>query len=831
MSTIAPTVKTVELPIAGMDCNECATHVQRELAAIPGVESANVLLAAEKAVVKLDPARVNSAELRQAVERAGYRVPGAPPAAGGMQTIEVPVSGMDCTECTQHVQHAIAALPGVESVNVLLSAEKAVVRLDPAQVDLHAIRIAVEGAGYTVPDGALTHAAAPTRSAPADFTRQILTLFGLVFGAVLLIVVVGEGLGAFESLTERVPLPIGALIVLLAGYPIFRNVVRATRRGQVIAHTLMSIGAFAALAVGQWTTAVIVVFFMRVGEYAERFTTERARRAVKNLTALAPQTARVERDGVEREVPIGEVQPGDIVVVRPGEQIPVDGEVISGQATVNQAAITGESMPVEAAPGATVFAATIAQLGSLRVRATHIGADTTFGKVIRLVEEAEAHRADVQRIADKFSAYYLPVVATIALLTFLLRRDPIATAAVLVVACSCSFALATPIAMLASIGAGAKRGLLIKGGKYVETLARADVLLVDKTGTLTLGRPQITDVVPLNGMPEHELLALAAAAEQYSEHPLAEAVRNAARERKLPVYKTEYFASVPGQGVRAQVNGASIAVGSRRMLANDVVVPTAETLVAQGKTLLFVERNGELAGVLGASDTIRPEIAAALHAMRVQGVRQVEVLTGDNERTAATLARQLGVAYRANLLPEHKIAVVKEYQAKGHTVMMVGDGVNDAPALAQADIGIAMGAAGTDIALEAAHVALMRDDWMLVPEVLQIARRTMWVVKTNIAFTAIYNVVGLSLAAFGFLPPIFAAAAQSLPDIGILANSSRLLRAQRAKTAQVESAAPQARVAQRTEAVSSAEEQSADGCACCASPSDTAQIMTKEQLS
>ena len=502
----------------------------------------------------------------------------------------------------------------------------------------------------------------------------------------------------------------------------------------------------------------------------------RLRRAVKNLTALAPKTARLARGDVEVEVPVAEVRVGDTVIVRPGEQIPVDGEVIGGQATVNQAAITGESMPVEVSVGGQVFAATLAEFGSLRVRATHIGADTTFGKVIRMVEEAEAHRADVQRIADKFSAYYLPVVATIAALTFLFRRDPLATAAVLVVACSCSFALATPIAMLASVGAAARRGLLIKGGKYLEILAKADVLLVDKTGTLTLGRPQITDVVALNGLGEDGLLALAASAERYSEHPLAEAVRRAADTRALQLTAPEQFAAVPGQGIHAQVDGSAVRIGNVRLIPAAAGLFEAAALEEQGKTILFVERDGALAGILAASDTPRPELAKALAAVRRQGVRQIIMLTGDNERTAAALAAHIGIEYRANLLPEDKIAIVKEYQAMGHIVVMVGDGVNDAPALAQADVGIAMGAAGTDIAIEAAHVALMRDDWMLVPEVFQIARRTMRVVKTNIGFTAVYNLLGLSLAAFGILPPIFAAAAQSLPDLGILANSSRLLR-------------------------------------------------------
>jgi Cd2+/Zn2+-exporting ATPase/Cu+-exporting ATPase len=423
-----------------------------------------------------------------------------------------------------------------------------------------------------------------------------------------------------------------------------------------------------------------------------------------------------------------------------------------------------------------------------------VGADTTFGRVIRLVEEAEAHRADVQRIADRFSAWYLPIVAGVALLTFLLRRDPLATAAVLVVACSCSFALATPIAMLASVGAGAKRGLMIKGGKYLELLERADVLLIDKTGTLTLGRPEITDICPAQGASEAaqaNLLALAAAVERYSEHPLAEAVRSAARGRGLPLLDPQEFEALPGMGVRAKVNGRRVEVGSRRMAAFQQagldlqqIDAQAGELAAQGKTLLFVSVDGQPAGLLAAADTLRPEVPQALREMHALGVRQIELLTGDNQRAAeALVARlrqqtdgQVELRCQAELLPEDKIAAVKALQAQGHTVIMVGDGVNDAPALAQADVGIAMGAAGSDVAIEAAHVALMRDDWLLVPEVLRIARRTLRVVKMNIAFTAVYNLVGLSLAALGFLPPIFAAAAQSLPDLGILANSSRLLR-------------------------------------------------------
>lgn len=687
--------------------------------------------------------------------------------------IEVPVHGMDCAECASHVQRAIASVPGVQVVDVLLASEKAVIRLDKGQFDLSAVRKAVEAAGYSVPDMEQAQAA---EALGKDFTRSVLSLFGIAFGLVLLVVVVGEGLGLFETLTENIPWHVGYGLVFISGFPIFRGVVEAALKRRITSHTLMTVGAIAALVVGEWVTAAIVVFFMRVGGYAERFTTERSRQALKNLTAMAPHTARVERRGEEIELPVEQVQVGDVVIVRPGEKIPVDGDVLSGQATIDQSTITGESMPVEVGAGAKVLAATFAQLGSLRIQAVRVGEDTTFGRVIRLVEEAEAHRADVQRVADKFSAYYLPIVAFIALLTFVLRQDPLATAAVLVVACSCSFALATPIAMLASIGAGAKSGLLVKGGKYIETLAHADVLLIDKTGTLTLGQPRITDVIALNGIPEERMLSLAASAERYSEHPLAEAVRQAARIRGIALEEPQDFTAVPGQGVRTKIQGSVIGVGSRRILSNSAFPQAASDLEAQGKTVLFVVQDDHLVGIMAAADTLRSEIPAALADLRASGIKKIEILTGDNERVASSLAAELGVDYRANLLPEDKIAIVKAYQAQERTVVMVGDGVNDAPALAQADVGIAMGAAGTDVAIEAAHVALMRNDWTLVPEVFRIARRTMRVVKTNIGFTAVYNLLGLSLAALGTIPPILAAAAQSLPDIGILANSSRLLR-------------------------------------------------------
>jgi P-type Cu+ transporter len=691
------------------------------------------------------------------------------------QTTEFNVRGMDCMNCASTIERTVAALTGVEAVRVMLASEKAMVTFDPARIDTTAIRRAIEGHGYACSLLQSDKAQAPGTATP-NASRALLSLLGIIVGVLLVVVVLGEWLGLFEAVTERVPWFMWLTAALVGGYPVFHGVIRAALKRRITSHTLMSVGVLAAILVGEWTAALVMVFFMRLGDYTEHFTMAQSRRALKDLTAMAPQTARVLRGGLEQEVPVESVRAGEMVVVRPGERIPVDGDVVSGQATVNQAAITGESMPVEVESGDGVFAATIAQLGSLRVRATRVGVDTTFGRVIKLVEEAETHKSDMQRLADKVAGYYLPVVIVVALLTFILSRNPLATAAVLLVACSCAFAMATPIAMLAAIGAAAKQGLLFKGGKYLELLAKADVLLMDKTGTVTLGRPRLEEVRALGAYSPDEVLTLAAAAERDSEHPLAEAVRAAARARGLKLPEPSTFEAIPGRGVRAKVAGRDVAVGSRRMLPTALDLPEAKALEATGKTLLFVLVDNDPIGILATADTLRPEVPDALAKVRALGLKHIELLTGDNARTAAAIAEPLGIGYQAALLPEDKIRIVKEHQAKGRTVVMIGDGVNDAPALAQAEVGIAMGAAGTDIALEAAHIALMRDDWGLVPEAFAIARRTMRVVKGNLGFTIAFNAVGLTLAAFGFLPPVFAAAAQSLADLGILGNSSRLLR-------------------------------------------------------
>ncbi len=687
------------------------------------------------------------------------------------QIIEVPVSGMDCMECTNHVQHAIANIPGVLSVDVLLSSEKAIVKTEPGKVGINQIRAAIVSAGYSVPEAEIGKQPLET-----GFSRRIFTVFALVTGVVLFVTVVGEWLGLFESLTKNVQPWMGAVIVLIAGAPLFMDVFRAATHRQITSRTLMSLGVAASLLIGEWPTAGVLVFMMYIGNYVESFTADRSRKAIKSLTVLIPETARVERDGVEINTPIAQVVVGDIVVVRPGEKLSVDGKVISGSATVDQAALTGESMPAEVGPGNHVYAATLLIAGSVRLEATHTGRETAFGKVVHLVEEAESQKGSIQKFADKFSGYYLPVVSGIALLTLVFSRDVNAAVAVLAVACSCSIALATPIAMMASIGAAAKQGMMIKGGIVLETLARVDTLLIDKTGTLTMGKPKLVDIVPLNGSNENEILRFAASAERYSEHPLATALKVGAHEKGIQLLNPQDFQNQVGIGLTASVEGHLIRVGGSKVLNGTPKPEIVAILEAQGRTILFVFCDEKLIGVLGAADTMREDVLPAMERLKELGIQNIEILTGDNAFSAGEIAKALGVKYRADLLPEDKIRIVKEYQKQGSKVVMIGDGINDAPALAQAEVGIALASSGSDIALEAADIAILREDWLLVPEALAIAKRTMRVVRGNLLFSGAYNLIGITLAAFGFLPPALAATMQIIPDLGILGNSSRLLR-------------------------------------------------------
>ncbi|MCC6177386.1 MAG: cadmium-translocating P-type ATPase [Chloroflexi bacterium] len=697
-------------------------------------------------------------------------------------SIDLPIAGMDCADEAAHIEAAVGRLAGVHEVRALVAAQRATVTYDPDAVTPAQIVAAIGETGCSVRQPA----AVDTTTKSQRDVGQIIGWGALgMVAAVVLVAALGERLGLLDAAFDWLPWWVPALAIVLGGWKVFRGVLLAARRAEVTSHTLMTAGVIASAAIGQWTTAALIVFFMRFADWLEELTTERSRQALQQLVALQPATAHVLRDGAEVEVPVAEVATGDVVVVRPGERIPIDGDVIDGQAPVDQASITGESVPVDKGPGDPVFAATIAQAGYLQIRATKVGADTTFARIVRLVEEAEAQKAPVQRFADRFSTYYLPAVLLIGLATYVVTGQVVNAVAVLVVACACAITLATPVVVLASVGSAARRGLLVKGGIALEQLAKVDTVVMDKTGTVTLGEPHVTDVVAPDGVGEGEFLGAVAAVESRSEHPLARAIVRAAGERCLSWSEPEAFSPLPGRGLTGTVNGREWTVGSRRLLVERGIPlggyaeERAQALEDAGKTVFFAASDDDIVGLVAVADVVRPEVQAALADLRGLGIKHLLLLTGDNKRVAAAVAGRLGLEYKADLLPDEKIAVVKALQAEGAVVMMVGDGVNDAPALAQADVGVAMGAAGSDVAIEAADVALMRDDWSLVPEALRIGRRSAGTIRQNLGFTALYNIVGIALAFLGVLPPVWAAAAQSLPDVAIMANSARLLRSPR----------------------------------------------------
>ncbi|TFH36320.1 MAG: cation-translocating P-type ATPase, partial [Anaerolineales bacterium] len=482
--------------------------------------------------------------------------------------ITLPIRGMDCVECTQHVKQALERLPGVYHVEVLLAAQKAVIELD-APVASEELRQAVEQAGYSIP------ALADPGIDPSGTFPRLIWPFFMIAGLALFVVIFGEWLGWFEQISSRLPVSVYIGLLILGGFPVFKDVARALLQRQITSHALMSIGVIASAWVGEWPTAVVIVLFMRIGNWVERQTTDGARKALLALVEKAPQMARVDRNGEEFEIPIEQLRSGDIVICRPGETVAADGEILEGGASLDTSAITGEAIPADVGMGSTVFAGSTVLAGGFRLRANRVGAQTTIGRVIRLVEEAESNKGKIQRFADRFTAYYLPIVLLIAASTYVFRRDVLASVAVLVVVCSCAIALATPIAMLASIGAAGKQGMLIKGGRYLEILPKVDVLLLDKTGTLTLGIPMVTDVYPFQGTTESEIIRLTAGVERFSEHPIGKAIRHRALALGLDLPAILDFQSFPGLGAQCRIQNHQIRVGNQLFLQSPEIAEAA----------------------------------------------------------------------------------------------------------------------------------------------------------------------------------------------------------------------------------------------------------------
>ncbi|MDA8215423.1 MAG: cation-translocating P-type ATPase [Nitrospiraceae bacterium] len=693
---------------------------------------------------------------------------------GDVKTLSLTVKGLDCAACAEKIEKALMRHEGIKGITVYLGAEKVDIQFDPSVIKEKSIIDAINSLGYKVLTGK-EEASKRSFFAKGEWTFDLLRI-GFVF---LLIVL------SLTGITKRLsPIDIFSIIaIVVGGYPLIKHAYIDLREKAITADVFMALGVVAATAIGEFRSAAIIAFFMLISEFIDSFTMEKSRKAIKDLIDMAPKTARVKRGDTEVEIPVEEVKKGDIVVVKPGEKIPVEGVIISGRGSINQAPITGESIPVEKKEGDVVYAATINQLGVLFIKVTHTGQDTTYARIIKLVEEAESSKAPVQRIADKFATYFTPAILAIATLTFLITWKITNAIAVIVVACPCTVAIATPLAVVASMGRAAKKGIIIKGGRYLEALAKVDTIVMDKTGTVTMGDPVVTDIEGFADHDDKEIISCAAAVERYSEHPLAKAIIKKAAEIGAAVPEPEEYRVVPGMGIEATVNGKRIILGSRDMLRNKNIVPSegVEKYILEkeeeGKTALLLSHDGIVCGVISVADIIREGSIEAISSLKKLGFDEPIMLTGDNPRTANAIASSLGIKnVMARLLPEDKVNKIKELTSKGRRVLMVGDGINDAPALAQAHVGIAMGAVGSDAAIEASDVALMRDEWKQVPEAVTIGRKTFSIIKQNLAVGIIFNLVGITLASTGVLSPAMAAVAHVMPDVLVFLNSSRLLK-------------------------------------------------------
>ncbi|PWB39299.1 MAG: copper-translocating P-type ATPase [Rhodocyclales bacterium] len=782
---------TVDLPIEGMTCAACAARIERQLNKLPGV-SAAVNFASERAHVAFDADAVSPPQIVETIEKAGFKVP--------PQSLDLAISGMTCAACATRIETVLNKLPGVEA-NVNFASEKANIRYVLGQADAAALIAAVRRAGYDARESGLDTRAAEKERKAAAYRAELKRFWISVVLTLPLVAQMGAMFsGEHADLLPRwLQLALATPVQFWIGWRFYVGAYHALRGGAGNMDVLVALGTSMAWAFSAVVTvadlhhhhvyfeaSAAVITLVLMGKLLEARAKAKTSAAIEALIRLQPQTARVLRDGKLVEVPVASLNPGDVFVVRPGESVPVDGEVAEGASSVNEAMLTGESLPVAKQAGEKVFAATVNGEGMLTCRATGVGSHTLLAGIIRMVEQAQGSKAPVQRLADRISAVFVPVVTAIALVAFagwwLFTGDftnaLVNAVAVLVIACPCALGLATPTAIMVGTGRGAASGILVKNAEALELAKNVEVLAVDKTGTLTQGKPEVTDVAPAGGVAETELLRIAASLEQGATHPLAEAIVARARGQGMALAQPGELRAVPGKGLTAALDGEDYALGSPAFLAErGVAVPEAllAPLANGGKSVVAVSRGLTFLGLIGVADRLRPSSRAAVARLKAQGI-EVVMLTGDNPATAAAIAREAGIdRFEAEVLPQDKAAAIARLKSGGKRVGMVGDGINDAPALAAADVSFAIGG-GSDVALEAADVTLMRSDLLSVADAIDLSRATLSKIRQNLFFAFIYNVLGIPLAAMGMLNPVIAGAAMALSSVSVVSNSLLLRR-------------------------------------------------------
>ncbi|WP_042352522.1 heavy metal translocating P-type ATPase [Bacillus massiliigorillae] len=796
--------KETTFNITGMTCAACSARIEKGLNKMEGVEQANVNLALEKSTITYDPKKVKPEELQQKIEKLGYGV--------SMDVAEFNITGMTCAACSTRVEKGLNKMDGVTSANVNLTLETATVTYNPEAVSPSDIIAKVEKLGY----GA--ERKQDKQGEQIDHRQRAIEKqkWKFIISAILSLPLLYTMVGHF-SFTSWIYMPdflmnpwfqfaLATPVQFIIGSQFYIGAFKALRNGSAnmdvlvvlgtsaayfysLYQSIQSIGAHAHELSLYYETSAVLITLILLGKLFEAKAKGRSSEAIKKLMGLQAKTAIVERDGEEIEVPLEEVTTGDIVFVKPGEKVPVDGEIVEGRSALDESMITGESVPVDKVVGDAVIGATINKNGFLKIRATKVGSDTALAQIVKVVEQAQGSKAPIQRLADKISGIFVPIVVGIAAVTFLIWyfiADPgnfpealEKMIAVLVIACPCALGLATPTSIMAGSGRAAEFGILFKGGEHLEQTHKIDTVLLDKTGTVTNGKPVLTDVVLAPNWNEKELLGLVASAEKQSEHPLAEAIVKGVQEKGVALTQVESFDAVPGFGIEAKVNNRILLIGTRRLMEKHLVTidelghQAMNGFEEEGKTAMLVAVDGSYAGIVAVADTIKDSSKQAINRLINMGI-DVWMITGDNERTAKAIAQEAGIQHViAEVLPEQKANEVKKLQENGKHVAMVGDGINDAPALAVADIGMAIGT-GTDVAMEAADITLMRGDLNSIADAIMMSKSTVRNIKQNLFWALGYNTLGIPIAALGFLAPWVAGAAMAFSSVSVVLNALRL---------------------------------------------------------
>jgi Cu+-exporting ATPase len=812
-----------DLAIGGMTCAACAQRIEKVVGRLPGVKKAAVNLASEKLFVECEEAGLSLETIKAAVVKIGYDVLEKKTRAAD---VTMPIGGMTCAACAQRIEKVVRRLAGVESVAVNLASEKAKICYDPSLIKVAAIRAAIERLGYKALEIQKNDAADGDRIRKQKEIRTLWRKFTVaaVFSLPLLYIAMAPMITIV-----RLPFPAGLdpmnypLIygllqfllvspVIVVGYKFYTVGFKALVQRSPNMDSLIAIGTSAAVLYSAFNlrqitlgnfgaveslyfeTAGVIITLILLGKSLEAVSKGRTSDAIKKLMGLAPKTAVVLQNGEEKEIPIDEVEPGDLILVRPGSKIPVDGTVTEGYTAIDESMLTGESMPVDKKPGDPVYAASLNTTGSISFRADKVGADTALAQIIKLVEDAQGSKAPIAQTADIVSGYFVPVVCAIALLSgaawYIRTGNPEFSLtifiSVLVIACPCALGLATPTAIMVGTGKGAENGILIKGGEALETAHKINTIIFDKTGTITEGKPAVTDILAVGeDVTADFLLQIAASAEKGSEHPLGQAIVADASAKGIEFLPVQFFNSFTGRGIEAKIGERDVLAGNPKLMAERGVELAAleeagDRLAGEGKTPMYIALDGKIAGIVAVADIVKQSSRAAIENLHKMGI-DVVMSTGDNRKTAAAIAREVGIdRVLSEVLPQDKAGEVKKLQSEGRRVAMVGDGINDAPALAQADIGIAIGS-GTDVAMESADIVLMRSDLMDVPTAIDLSKKTIRNIKQNLFWAFGYNIIGIPVAAgllyiFGgpLLNPIFAAAAMSLSSVSVLTNALRL---------------------------------------------------------